>query len=617
MLCPPVVRYRGTIAIALLFLGACRYGSERRIATNHSAGSSSLTAVTSPATTPERFRAHIAVLAHDAFQGRDTGERGCDLAAGYIAGQFAALGIAPGGPDGSYFQPFLAEGDLEVLPTTFLTVADSGAELRAGRDFQPLGTSANAAFEGDVVFAGYGIVHEEYGHDDYAGLEVRDKIVLMFRGAPEHLNIDGEEPEEARPEHKVGTAVKRGARAVLFVNTAPEEGSPDRLARPRRRRSTESVPLLHLKREVADRMLAAAGQPGLSELEKALQAPRVNRLVALTGVTARGEVAIGRKQLPTQNVLAMLPGQGPDAAEYLVLGAHYDHVGVTRGRVYNGADDNASGVSGLIELAAALAREPYRNRSILLIAFSGEEINLLGAEHFVKHPTVPLPQIKAMVNMDMIGRLARPGESNPLQVFGVGTGEGIDAVVDRRAAALNVAVTKERSAQVPTDSAPFYKAGVPALWFFTGLHSDYHRPGDDTEKIDADGGARIVHLIRDVILDLANQTVAPRFARVDERVDVHAQSRRGRPRLSLGIIPDFDDESADPGMAVGEVRKSSPAAKAGLRSGDRMTAVDGRMIDDAGDLMTMLADKKPGDTVQVTVRRGDQTLTCSVELAPR
>ena len=605
----------GECFFLLLLVGACQPAD--RTPPVSTALSGAAAPATSPATTPERFLDHIEILAHDAFAGRDTGERGCDLAAGYIAGQFAALGIAPGGPDGSYFQPFTAEGRLEVLPATFLDVSPLGISAKVGIDFQPLGGSSIEAFAGDVVFVGYGIVSSEYEHDDYAGVDVHGKAALMFRGEPDHLNRDGEASENARWDKKSKAAAEHGAAAMMIVNTNPGADSPDRLSRTRRGRDAASIPKLHITRELANRMLSAGGAANLDELEQTLNSPRVNRSVALGSVSVRGEVAIGPQQLPTQNVLGVLPGHGSHADEYVVIGAHYDHVGVTRGRVYNGADDNASGVSGLIELAAALTREKTRHRSIIFLAFSGEEINLLGSKHFVEKPTVPLPKVKAMLNMDMIGRLARADEANPLQVFGVGTGASYDAIVDRRAAALSLPITKERSALVPTDSAPFYKAGVPALWFFTGLHPDYHQPGDDTAKIDAEGGARIVHYIRDVVLDIVNDIAAPQFVMVDEEVNVHAQSNRGRPRASLGLMPDFDDESLEPGIAVGDVRKTSPAGKAGLRAGDRITAINGRPIEDPSDYMNVMAEKKPGDTVEVSALRGNSVMTFSVELIAR
>lgn len=606
--------------VGLLLAGAChRADRAQPVATAPpGAATSAPTPVSAAATTPERFLDHIEVLAHDAFQGRDTGERGCDLAAGYIAGQFAALGIAPGGPDGSYFQPFIAKGDLEVLPATFLNVEPPlNIAAKVGKDFQPMGGSSNETLAGEVVFVGYGIVNSEHAHDDYAGVDVRGKVVLMFRGEPDHLNVDGEVSDSGRWDRKSKVAAEHGAVAMMIVNTNPGPDSPDRLSRARRGRDAAPFPKVHISRELANRMLAAGGAANLDELEQALSAPRVNRSVGLGGVSVRGEVVIAPKQLPTQNVIGVLPGNGAHAGEYVVIGAHYDHVGVTRGKVYNGADDNASGVSGLIELAAALSREKVRDRSLIFMAFSGEEINLLGAKHFVEQPTVPLAQVKAMLNMDMIGRFSRANEANPLQVFGVGTGGTYDGIVDRRAAALNMPITKERSAKVPTDSAPFYNAGVPALWFFTGLHPDYHQPGDDTEKIDAEGGARIVQYIRDVALDIVNDATAPQFVLVDEEVNVHAQSNRGRPRATMGFMPDFDDESVAPGLGVGDVRRTSPAGKAGLRAGDRIIAINEKPIEDPSDYMTIMAESKPGEVVNVSARRGDKTLSFAVELIAR
>lgn len=613
----------GALVLAMFLVGACHRAEQRAPdATAHTAQATAAPApavavASLPATTTERFREHIAILAHDAFAGRDTGDRGCDLAAGYIAGQLAALGIAPGGPDGSYFQPFTAKGDLEVLPATYLSIEPLNISAKVGTDFQPMGGASQEVFEGEVVFVGYGIVNADFGHDDYAGVDVQGKVVLMFRGEPDHLNDDGEMSEHARWEKKSRVAEAHGAVAMMQVNINPGADAVDRLWRSRRGREAAKLPKMHISRELANRMLAAGGLASLDELEQALAAPKVSRSAAVTGVSVRGEVAIGPKQLPTQNVIGLLAGNGPSAGEYVVIGAHYDHVGVTRGKVYNGADDNASGVAGLIELAAALAKEPQRNRSVIFMAFSGEEINLLGSKHFVDKPTVPLAQVKAMLNMDMIGRLARENEANPLQVFGVGTGGSYDAIVDRCAAALNMPIKKERTALVPTDSAPFYHAGVPALWFFTGLHPDYHQPGDDTEKVDAAGGARIVQYIRDVALEIVNDAGAPQYAEVDEEVNVHAQSGRARPRVSLGVMPDFEDESPEPGIALGDVRKSSQAGKAGMRTGDRIIEIDGHTITEFGDFMTVFAGKKPGDVVQITAKRGAKTMSFSVELVAR
>jgi len=301
--------------------------------------------------------------------------------------------------------------------------------------------------------------------------------------------------------------------------------------------------------------------------------------------------------------------------EYVVIGAHYDHVGIQHGEVYNGADDNASGTAGVIELAWALTDVPDRDRSVVFMAFSGEETGLHGSRYFVENPTVESDSIAAMLNMDMIGRLSKNDDTNILAIQGLGTGESFEEIVDRRAKEMGLKYLSEQSAQGPSDHASFYHGGIPALFFCTGVHEDLHQPTDDIEKINVEGALKIIELVSNITLDLVNAEDAPAFAEVKGRANLMGHGMSMQPRVVMGVMPDMEDHSDEPGWRVARVFPGTGAASAGMKPGDRVLRIDGETIDGLADYRAATRDKNPGDVVKVTVLRGEKELTLDVTLS--
>lgn len=562
----------------------------------------------------ERVRTHIQVLAHDDLEGRGTGSRGIDIAAGYIAGQFAALGVEPGGKDGSYFQNFIIPGDPEIGDQTRLTVSGQDP-LTLRTDFVPLGASGEGAFDGELVFVGYAIVDPTANQDDFEGLDVDGKVAVAFRGQPPSSSDQRAPRERALFDRKIKSASERGAKAIWIVNQAPADGQTDELLPfSGRRGRSGTLPAMHVRRAIVDDLLAAARQPTLADLQKALDGGgKVS--VELGGVRALGAVELKSESLPSRNVIGLVPGNGPDADQVVVIGAHYDHLGVRDGQIYNGADDNASGTAGVIEACGAIAKMPSRNRTLLCMTFTGEEIGLLGSEHFVESPTVPMNKIVAMLNMDMIGRWTPNAEANELAVQGLGTGDSFPQIIEKRTREAGIKPIPDPSAKGPSDHAPFYGANVPALFFFTGIHSDYHRPGDDIEKVNFDGVAQITTLVTRITYDLINASTPPVFAKVDAPANIF---RGPRPSpVVMGIMPGQSEDSPQAGWPIADVVDGGGAAKAGMRPGDRILSVDGHAISSLADYYKATEKKKAGDIVPVVVRRGSDEITLQVELAAR
>lgn len=566
-----------------------------------------------PALSVDRIRAHVSFLANDELEGRGTGDDGIDLAAGYIAANFSAAGLKPGATDGGWFQRFTIDDDPTLRADTRLAFSGKlTADAALRTDFMPFGFSGAGKFDAEVMFVGYGIANEDRKHDDYAGVDVQGKVVLMLRREPAGWSADGMPSRHARFESKAKLAVEKGAAAMMIVNQAPSADETDTLMPFGRSGSTQPIPAIHISRMLADRLLAAGSLPSISELQKKLDDQGACASAALNGVRAAGEVAYDTPHIVARNVVGVLPGTGPRAEEYVVIGAHYDHLGIRRDQIHNGADDNASGTSAVMELARAFASMPSRERSIIFMTFAGEEIGLNGSRHFAAHPTVPIESIKAMINMDMIGRLDHQTEENMLAIQGLGTGSTFKEIVNRHTESLSVKYIPDDSAIGPSDHDSFYRAGVPSLFFYTGDHADYHQPGDDVEKVNFAGIAEVAELVRRIATDLVNGAEPPAYAEVTKP----AQIFRGSG-VVIGIVPDREDGSNQPGWRVAAVMPNGGAGKAGIKPGDRITSVNGHPVSNVSDYRAATKNSKPGETVDVVVVRGDETLELKVELSSR
>ena len=597
----------------------------------------------------ERLKADVTFLAADAQEGRGVGTKGIEASADHIAAAFAAAGLKPApGADG-YFQPFTIQGDAKLVGESALAFRVGDRAIAVERqDFAPLAIGSAAKLDGvPVVFAGYGITANDpalgLDYDDYKGIDARGKVVLVLRREPQ---MDDEKSPFAGKEttayaafnHKLTNAYQHGAAGVLFVNDlAGLKGFEDRLLGFGGAGTdlNSPIPFVMVARKVADGLLAAAGAPGLEATERGIDADLKPRSRELPGATATVVAGIERAGLKAKNVIGVLEGVGPTKDETIVVGGHYDHLGhggllsgslapLSRD-IHNGADDNASGTAMVMELARRLASraEPLPRR-VVFIAFSGEEKGLLGSRYYASHPLFPLDKTVMMVNFDMVGRLS---DKDELTVVGVGSSPGLETLVDAQGSTAGFKIKKVKGVSDGfggSDHESFYDKRVPVLFPFTGLHTEYHRPSDDTERINFAGMRRIADFGEAILVDLARRPDRPTFVASAAPKNPHgagmpagggADPGRVGIRASLGTVPDYAAEGT--GVKLADVRAGSPAEKAGLKGGDTIVGFAGKPVATIYDYTDGLNRSKPGDQVDVTVKRDGQELTFKVTLGSR
>ncbi|NOX58543.1 MAG: M20/M25/M40 family metallo-hydrolase [Planctomycetes bacterium] len=563
--------------------------------------------------TADSFQRHINFLAADAQGGRGLGSEGIARSADYIAKHLASAGLDPAGDNGTFFQSFDVSLNPKRTGKCELTVTGTDVKPQVDTDFVPFEFSGEGKFDGDLVFAGYGIKSDEHNHNDFSKLDVAGKVVLMLRHEPPSWS--GDEPgntPHAMFSSKIYNAKDKGAVAVLIVNRLADDGA-DKLRQwgtgMGGRAPDYGLPAFHVSQKLAESFLKGGGADGLQTLQDRLDAGDTASM-ALSGVRVKGDSGVVRKRQPTRNVIGILKGRGPLAREIVVIGAHYDHLGKTVSRaflhgsgdateyvpeIHNGADDNASGTAGVLELARTLSAQQPLKRSVLFIAFSGEETGLLGSKHFVENPTVKLENIVAMLNMDMIGRLPVGKES--IQVFGTEAAEGFGDMLERLAKKHEFELKGSASATGPSDHTSFYQKKIPSLHFFSGLHEDYHMPTDDSDKINTHKAVRFLAYIEDVAKTIIEGDQRP----VYNFVAAPAQISGNRSRVRMGVMPSYAD--AAEGLGIDGVMADGPAAKAGMKDGDAIVRIAETKVKNIYDYMAALRDKNPGDEVEVEVLR--------------
>jgi hypothetical protein len=591
-----------------------------------------------------RLRGDVTFLADDAREGRAPGTSGIEAAAEYVAAGFKEVGLKPAPGLEGYFQPFTLTGNPTLGPELALSLNGPNAMVLRSEpktDFTPLAIGSGGTLERvPIVFAGYGITAKDdarkLDYDDYAGLDVQGKAVLIIRREPqqdkEESPFAGKQNSEfATFRHKATNAFQHGAAAVLLVNdafTLKGDKGKDELFKFTDAGAdlNSTLPFLMVTRAFGDKLMAAAGRPTLEAVEREIDTDLKPRSTELAGWTLTARVEIERKMITTRNVVGVLEGLGPLAGETVVVGAHYDHLGRGGMRsgslaflssdIHNGADDNASGTSMVLELARRLARrsDPLPRR-VVFVAFSGEERGLLGSKYYVEHPAFPLASTVLMANFDMVGRL---NGKNELTVYGTGTTPGLDALVDALGKSAGFTVKKIAEGHGPSDQESFYLKNIPVLFAFTGNHRDYHRPSDDTERINFAGMARIADFAELLLLDVTRRPQRPEFVKVERRGGHDlAAGDPGRASVSayLGTIPAYDDDTK--GVKLEGVREGSPAEKGGLKGGDIIVGFGGKPVATIYDYTESLGRFKPADTVDVLVKRDGKDVTLKVTLGRR
>jgi len=539
----------------------------------------------------EGAMAHVRFLADDGLEGRAVGSDGARCAADYIAAQFAALGLEPAGSDNSYFQAFPIRKGAELGPENSLVI--SGRTYDVGTDWVPLGFSASVSLQKDLIYGGHLLSSPGNPEDEFAHLDISDKLVVVEWGDPDAPHGDSSRGD---PHFKATVAAGRDAAGILLL-------APMGMGRPSlsdETRTTLTIPVFIVNGEVAEAV----------------------REALIGGATARLQTDVRVTSADARNVVALLRGADPVLRnEYVIVGAHYDHLGFggdgslapDERAVHNGADDNASGTAAVVEAARALVTGPPPDRSVLFIAFTGEERGLWGSAHFVAEPTVDLGATVAMLNLDMVGRVVDDG----VTIFGFGTAAEWDEVVDGANAQLEdpLSIGKAPDGYGPSDHSSFYGAGIPVLHFFSNTHEDYHRPSDDWPKINVDGLERIIELTARVVARLAtggNGAVALTYVQQEAPPPPTAN---GGSRPDLGTIPDMLPR--DFGLRLTGVREGSPADRAGMRAGDVVVEFDGKDITDIYAYQYALEARSPGDEGNNGVEREGPRLTLTANIGER
>ena len=632
-----------------------------------------------PAFSAQEFLDPIKFLSSDELKGRGDGTPELNRAADYIAARFSRFGLTPAGDSGTYFQNFMLTVGAK-LGTTNSLVYESGATrktLALNRDFIPFSFSQDATVDAPLFFAGYGITAPEYHYDDYQGADVKGKMVIVLRHEPQE---NDEKSVFAGKQltmysdilNKAINARNHGAAGVILVNDVGNHpGEPDDLVKFGSLAGPEDigVAVIQVTTAVVDEWLKPSAHT-LDDLRQAIDKDLSNHSFAVTQVRAgqgadlkvgatpenaglkaaatprvAATVEVERIQKQVANVVALLPGSDPTLArQAVVIGAHYDHLGLGEqyslaprqiGQIHHGADDNASGTSGVLELADFFTHRARPKHTIVFITFAGEELGLLGSSYYTAHPEFPLDQTIAMINMDMIGRVSR----NRLYIGGTGTSPGFKKLVEDANQALalptpvshasgtaaarqpgdtgltqNFDLSYSASGYGASDQTSFTVHNIPVLFFFSGLHSDYHKPSDTWDKIDAVAGARVLELVAGVTESLDQLTEKPQYVRVAEPASP-ASGGGGGYGPYFGSIPDFGE--IEHGVKFADVRDGSPAAKAGFKAGDVLVEFDTKKIENLYDFTYALRAHKPGDKVTVTVLRNGEKLTREVTLEVR
>ncbi len=576
------------------------------------------------------LRRHVAVLASEEMEGRLTGSPGERRAAEYVAAAFARAGLAPAGEHGTYFQGFDFTAAVSLGPDNRLAVDGVETVPDLQRDWRPLGLSASGAVgPAEVVFAGYGLVVPGEGqlaaYDSYADLEVDGKWVLILRYLPEDVGQERRQQlyRYAELNYKAAVARARGALGVI-VASGPNAQVRDQLVPLSFEAAAGGTALagVSISDALAGAMLEAAGKR-LGEVQTALDTGDPVAGFALPGIRVAARIDLVHETAQGRNVLARLPAGDAPSDGMVVVGAHIDHLGrgiegkslarpEERAQIHYGADDNASGVAALLEIAEYLAdmkasgRLPLK-RDIVFAAWSGEELGILGSTHFVRGIADGDDdvggRIAAYLNMDMVGRLERD-----LILQGVGSSPVWPREIEKRNVPVGLSITTSDDPFMATDATAFYLKGVPVLNAFTGTHGDYSTPRDTADKLNYEGTRKVAQLIALIARSLATADAAPEYVRLDPK---SGSGGRRRSRVYLGTIPDYSQTGAE-GARISGVAEGGPAAAGGLLAGDLVVGMAGRTVANIYDYSAALDGLKIGEPFEIVVLRGGRRVTLTI-----
>lgn len=592
--------------------------------------------------TPEDLRQHVTYLASDVMDGRLTGTPGEKLATQYVADVFKEIGLVPYG-DEEWFDPFEFTAGVALGEGNRLTLLPENRSLVTDKDWRPLSFSELGEVKpSDIVFAGYGIEtpDEATGEDgkkmetysSYAHLDVKDKWVLVLRYLPEGITQErrNELTRYTSLRHKALVARQKGARG-LIIASGPNSKVVGQLVPMSFDASLASSGLaaISITDAVADDLLKPAGKT-LQELQDKLDTGDLMGGINCEGLTLSAQIDIRQEKKMGRNVIAVLPARDqPDPhVAPLIVCAHIDHLGSKGGgnsrakgdeanMIHHGADDNASGVAGVIEIAQWLADLKKQGkikltRDVIFATWSGEELGLLGSGHYVEglakmfrgDPNGKLTgMFAACLNMDMIGRFQKT-----LVLQGVGSSTWWPKEIERRNAPIGLPITTQNDAYLPTDSTIFYQRGIPTLNAFTGSHEDYHKPSDTADKIDYENAAKITRLMGLIARGIAIAETNPDFVAMEAPKN---KDSRGGLRAYLGTIPDYAQGDTK-GVKLSGVSPIGPAGKAGVKGGDIIIKLSGKDVLNIYDYTSLMGELKIGAETTLTVIRDGKELELKI-----
>jgi aminopeptidase YwaD len=582
---------------------------------------------------PGGFLEHVEFLAAPEMKGRGAGSPELDQAAEYIAKQFESAGLQPAGDDGSYFQKFAVTTGAKMGTDNRLEVTRNRGvdKLAPGEEYIPINFSSSGEVSGQAVFAGYGVSADELDYDDYTHFDVKDKIVIVLRYEPDFFEDDDERGKRGRRRrytrhsHLISKAINardRGAKALILVEGPGRRADSlikfGSISGP----ADAGIPVVQVKSSVVEKWLRGSGR-SLRILRRDINGKHEPQSFELAeSLTIELGVDVEREQAMVSNVAGYLPGE---TDEFVVFGAHYDHLGLGDqsslapsqiGDIHHGADDNASGTAGLIELAGHYASGGEKpRRGLLFLAFAAEEIGLLGSRHWVENPTLPIEDAVSMLNMDMVGRI----DNGKIYVGGIGTAEPFEEMLNDVKDDYSFKVDVSRSGYSASDHTSFVGKKIPVMFFFSGLHSDYHKPSDTVDKINSESAVELLSLVSELANGVIDAEARPAF------IDGSPESGHGPVSSAggggggygpwFGSIPDFGE--VPEGVKFADIRAGSPAETAGLKAGDILIGWNDKAIKNLYDFTYALRDSAVGDVVKVRVLRDGAEQTADVKLMPR
>ncbi|MDF1611067.1 M28 family peptidase [Stygiobacter electus] len=571
-----------------------------------------------PEITAKEIKSHLEFLASDKMKGRFSGSPEERMAGEYIKEQFKSYGLKPAF-NGSWFQefPFIEKVEMTKINSVKIISDNKKQVLKPSIDFTTLGFSGKTKINSELVFVGYGISAPKLNYDDYNGIDVKGKIVIAMKNHPEHDSSKSEFEKFISLRNKANTAKEKGAVGIIFVNGYYPKND-DLLSEPKYdgAPAMKDFAVIQIKREIIESLLKSKNFL-LEKIQKQIDINKKPNSFELKNIIVDLSTEVKEVQKTARNVGGILEGTDPVLKnEYIVIGAHYDHLGIdqlkdasmykgTDKQIHNGADDNASGTTGVLEVAEKFASVKNNlKRSILFLAFSGEELGILGSTYFTNNSPIEINKIVAMLNMDMVGRL---NNENNLTIIGSGTSSKWKEILNNKNK-YDFKLSMSDGGSGGSDHQAFSNKNIPVLFFFTGTHNDYHKPSDDVDKINFTGEEKVLNFVFDIGNEIQQLPEKPDYVKVVEQ----AQRPTGRARVTVGTVPEFGYNGN--GYKLSGTTEGGPAAKAGLKSGDIIIKFGPKSVGNIYDFMYAVQDYKAGDKVDVIVLRDGKEMTFTLEL---